>query len=371
MKAKRQLALMLGAAALGLATLVPATPARAQGEDLDELKRDILREVDRRLERTERRILEGVERMLDRHAERFSEERRGDRRMERPGISPRERPEARGPGGRGGGWSKRLGEMARDLEGTEAWKNAMRAYRRAMEEGKDWRRAFGDFEDSLRRDDKWEGPSLKDQFERVERALRGTGDWERALDQYRRAMEEYDGDWQRALERFEKVLRDSLGRRAEEGRERFRDRERGEGERHAREREREQRERDFERERPDRRPERPDRPDRPPEGEGESGGAFLGVSVGGLDDVDPQYREQVKSGVLIVEAIEGGSAAKAGLKQGDVIQAINGDEITDFEQLAAAIRRRRPGDVIRVRVFREGWAKDVEVRLGARPTEDR
>ena len=94
------------------------------------------------------------------------------------------------------------------------------------------------------------------------------------------------------------------------------------------------------------------------------------MSVGGLEDLDPQYRDQVERGVLIVEAVEGGAAKKAGLKQGDVILAINGDEVATFEDLANAIRRRRPGDVIKVRVFREGWAKEVEVRLGQRPSED-
>ncbi len=221
-------------------------------------------------------------------------------------------------------------------------------------------KALRAFEHSLQERDRWSGPSLSQQFERIRGALEGTDTWERALEAYRRAA---DGrDWKAGIEAFENALRDGLRARREGGEGRGRpDRPRREG--------------GEDRERPDR-PRRDAEPERERErgerdgGEREGGAAFLGVSVGSLDELDEQYQDEVEHGVLIVEAIEGSAAAKAGLKQGDVILSIGKDEVKTFEDLAELISKRRAGDKVRVRIFRDGWVKDVDLRLGARPTED-
>lgn len=59
-------------------------------------------------------------------------------------------------------------------------------------------------------------------------------------------------------------------------------------------------------------------------------------------------------------------AEKAGLKVGDVILAINGDDLPDFAALSAAIRDRQPGDSIKLQVRRGEDTLELKLRIGKR-----
>ena len=69
------------------------------------------------------------------------------------------------------------------------------------------------------------------------------------------------------------------------------------------------------------------------------------------------------NGVLVQEVSEGGSAQKAGVKKGDVIQKINGVAINSVSGLQEEIGKFRPGDKINVQVNRKGEAKVIQVTL--------
>ena len=91
-------------------------------------------------------------------------------------------------------------------------------------------------------------------------------------------------------------------------------------------------------------------------------------------------------GVLIIDAVEEGPAAKAGLlgsddtvevdgfeypTGGDVVIAVDGTPVREMEDLVVhLIEKTRPGDTISLTVLRDGAQQQVEVVLGARPTED-
>ncbi len=73
-----------------------------------------------------------------------------------------------------------------------------------------------------------------------------------------------------------------------------------------------------------------------------------------------------------VRTVEPGSAAdQAGVRPGDVILAVDGVPIADFEGLTTRVAGRRPGEPLRLSVVREGRAAgererlDLEVRLDA------
>jgi S1-C subfamily serine protease len=92
-----------------------------------------------------------------------------------------------------------------------------------------------------------------------------------------------------------------------------------------------------------------------------------------------------ESGGLLIQEIGRGSAAEmAGLKGyrdvvqvgnerlgigGDFITAVDGKPVTESDELARAIARKRPGDTITVRVFRAGKSLDVGVKLGEVPEQ--
>ena len=67
--------------------------------------------------------------------------------------------------------------------------------------------------------------------------------------------------------------------------------------------------------------------------------------------------------VMIYEANEGGSAYAAGLRQGDVILAVDGQEIHTVTELLAIRRQHKIGDTVSVRYWREGVTKTVDVTM--------
>ncbi|MBI5104736.1 MAG: trypsin-like peptidase domain-containing protein [Solirubrobacterales bacterium] len=65
----------------------------------------------------------------------------------------------------------------------------------------------------------------------------------------------------------------------------------------------------------------------------------------------------------------GGPAAKAGVKTGDVVVALDGDAVTAADGVAGAIADAKPGDRVTVTVERGGQRLDLQVTLGTRPAE--
>ena len=76
---------------------------------------------------------------------------------------------------------------------------------------------------------------------------------------------------------------------------------------------------------------------------------YLGVQIA---DITQELKEKNElpntKGVLIAGVVEGGSAEKAGLKEGDVILKIGAKEVNSTASLQEEIGKRRPGDKVNV-----------------------
>ncbi|MEN8891075.1 MAG: trypsin-like peptidase domain-containing protein [Wenyingzhuangia sp.] len=82
--------------------------------------------------------------------------------------------------------------------------------------------------------------------------------------------------------------------------------------------------------------------------------AVLGVSIAFKDGID---------GVYISEVSENTGASEAGLKAGDVIINVNNVAIHQFADLVGQLKAKRPGDLVTVKVDREGVTKTMNVKL--------
>jgi S1-C subfamily serine protease len=69
-------------------------------------------------------------------------------------------------------------------------------------------------------------------------------------------------------------------------------------------------------------------------------------------------------GAYILQVTPGGAAAKAGLKEGDVIKLFDKSLIATTEDLAVAVAKHKPGDVVGVRYERAGVEQTIKVTLG-------
>ena len=74
-------------------------------------------------------------------------------------------------------------------------------------------------------------------------------------------------------------------------------------------------------------------------------------------------------GAQVQQATAGGPAERAGLQAGDVVTRVDGDEVQDPDDIAAAIDDNEPGDEIEVTVQRGGDDRTVTVTLGERPNQ--
>jgi len=72
-------------------------------------------------------------------------------------------------------------------------------------------------------------------------------------------------------------------------------------------------------------------------------------------------------GALVAAPQDGGPALKAGIKSGDVITAVNGDEIADARTLSFKIASMKPGSVAKLTVIHNGKTETLDVTLGEMP----
>jgi serine protease Do len=75
-----------------------------------------------------------------------------------------------------------------------------------------------------------------------------------------------------------------------------------------------------------------------------------------------------KNGVVVTSVREGGPAAKAGLKQGDVIVSVKGTAITDGDKLVSTIAALPIGENVPVRYIRDRREQQTSITIGDRAT---
>ncbi|QWE10695.1 Do family serine endopeptidase [Polynucleobacter sp. es-EL-1] len=73
------------------------------------------------------------------------------------------------------------------------------------------------------------------------------------------------------------------------------------------------------------------------------------------------------SGVLIAGVLEGGPADRGGIKPGDVLIKINGQDIHDVRQLLNQVAQQKPGDEITIDILRKSKKFSQVVKVGKRP----
>jgi Do/DeqQ family serine protease len=92
--------------------------------------------------------------------------------------------------------------------------------------------------------------------------------------------------------------------------------------------------------------------------------AVLGVGLQELtSETAKEYGVNEVQGVLIANVFEGGAAAQAGVKAGDVVLKINDIEVNTVAQLQEQISKFRPNDQISLTINRDNKARYINVIL--------
>ena len=92
--------------------------------------------------------------------------------------------------------------------------------------------------------------------------------------------------------------------------------------------------------------------------------AMLGIIIRDLDaNLAEEKGLKRVSGVYIAEVGKNGAATEAGIRAGDVIVAINGNQVKNTSQLQEQVARYKPKDKIRITYYRKNQEKTVTVTL--------
>ena len=98
---------------------------------------------------------------------------------------------------------------------------------------------------------------------------------------------------------------------------------------------------------------------------------YIGVGLQNLDeDIAESLGIPKNQGELIRSVSPGGPAARAGIQQGDVVVAVNGQPVTPDQSLAYLVSQQPVGAKVPVTVVREGQRRTVTVTVAQRPTEE-
>jgi serine protease DegQ len=88
-------------------------------------------------------------------------------------------------------------------------------------------------------------------------------------------------------------------------------------------------------------------------------------------DVTPEIAEsfglEQKTGAIVAGVLKGGPADKAGIKPGDILIGVNGQDITDTTRLLNVIAQIKPGTDAKVHLVRKNKELDLTVMIGKRP----
>lgn len=99
---------------------------------------------------------------------------------------------------------------------------------------------------------------------------------------------------------------------------------------------------------------------------------WLGVQI---QPVTPEIAESIglegAKGAIVASAQTDSPAAKAGVKDGDVITAVDGQAVSTPRELARVIGASRPGKDVKIDLWRNGKAQSINVKLGVLPGEEK
>ncbi len=90
---------------------------------------------------------------------------------------------------------------------------------------------------------------------------------------------------------------------------------------------------------------------------------------GGFGSFDSFFGSSSQVSVYIY-SVNGANAKKAGFKEGDIVLAVDGEEITSFNDLSAIVTSHKVGDELTFTVQRDGGEKDINLVLEEKQTSN-
>lgn len=106
--------------------------------------------------------------------------------------------------------------------------------------------------------------------------------------------------------------------------------------------------------------------------------AYLGVQ---MTTLTPQVKQEINNnpnagltvneeqGVLVIKVMDGSPAARAGIRAGDVVKRVNGQDVTTADQLQKVVESIQVGSTLQIDLKREGRDQNISVQAGSYPVK--
>ena len=95
---------------------------------------------------------------------------------------------------------------------------------------------------------------------------------------------------------------------------------------------------------------------------------FIGVAIQPVtSEVADAIGLKDAHGALVASAEKDGPAAKAGIKRGDTIISVDGEQIKDARDLSRKIAKYAPGAKAKITIWRDGKERDLSFEVGKQP----
>jgi serine protease Do len=99
---------------------------------------------------------------------------------------------------------------------------------------------------------------------------------------------------------------------------------------------------------------------------------YMGIGIADVTPENSKFFDLAKSEGALVSQVEPDSpAAKAGLKNGDVILGLDGKTVSDAGELQVEVGQKQPGTTIRLNIMRDGKSDTIPVTLEAMGSRDK
>jgi len=95
---------------------------------------------------------------------------------------------------------------------------------------------------------------------------------------------------------------------------------------------------------------------------------WLGVQIQSVtEDIAESMGLDIEKGAIVADVTDDSPALAAGIKTGDTITKVNGEEVSDPRDLAKKVARLAPGKTTKVELIRNGKTMEIDVELGKMP----
>ena len=96
---------------------------------------------------------------------------------------------------------------------------------------------------------------------------------------------------------------------------------------------------------------------------------FLGVGFEGISETLSKNLDVPRGAAQIASIRPGSAAEKSGLRESDIVVAVDGYELQDANQIRTIIGNKHPGDTVELDVLRNNRELTIAVELGERPAD--